>query len=53
MLAALDWALLTTSLDQLAALEGTPWQEAARRNAAYFAVAVKLSIRLADPGGAA
>lgn len=42
MLAAMDWALLDTSLKQLAALEGTPWQDAARRNAAYFAVAVKL-----------
>jgi hypothetical protein len=42
MLAALDWAMLNTSLDQLAALEGTPLETAALRNAAYFAVAVKL-----------
>ena len=42
MLAAMDWALLNTSLEQLDALNGTPWQEAARRNAAYFAVAVRL-----------
>lgn len=42
MLATLDWALLNTSLEQAAALEGTAWAEAARRNAAYFAVAVKL-----------
>ncbi|MDQ5853039.1 MAG: DUF3160 domain-containing protein, partial [Chloroflexota bacterium] len=42
MLAAMDWALLNTSLEQLGALQGTPWQTAARRNAAYFAVAVKL-----------
>ena len=41
MLAALDWSLLNTSLEQYAALQGTPWSEAARRNAAYFAVAVK------------
>ena len=42
MLAAMDWALLDTSLKQLDAVQGTPWQDAARRNAAYFAVAVKL-----------
>jgi hypothetical protein len=42
LLATLDWALLTHSLQQFDALRGTPWQEAARRNAAYFAVAVKL-----------
>ncbi len=42
MLAALDWAMLNTSLEQLAALEGTPLETAAIRNAAYFAVAVKL-----------
>jgi hypothetical protein len=42
MLATLDWALLNASLEQAAALQGTPWAEAARRNAAYFAVAVKL-----------
>lgn len=42
MLASLDWAMLNTSLAQLKTLEGTPWQTAARRNAAYFAVAVKL-----------
>ncbi len=42
MLTRLDAALLQTSLDQYAALEGTVWAEPARRNAAYFAVAVKL-----------
>ncbi len=42
MLAVLDWAMLNTSLEQLAALEGTPLETAAIRNAAYFAVAVKL-----------
>lgn len=41
MLTRLDWALLATSLEQQQALAGTPWAEAARRNAAYFAVAVK------------
>jgi hypothetical protein len=42
MLTALDLALLQTSLEQAEALEATPWAEAAHRNAAYFAVAVKL-----------
>ncbi len=42
MLSALDLALLRTSAAQYEALQGTPWAEAARRNAAYFAVAVKL-----------
>lgn len=42
MLSALDMALLRTSAAQYEALQGTPWAEAARRNAAYFAVAVKL-----------
>jgi hypothetical protein len=46
MLAALDWAMLNTSLEQLGALQGTPLETAALRNAAYFAVAVKLL----DPG---
>ncbi|HEU5012322.1 MAG TPA: DUF3160 domain-containing protein, partial [Roseiflexaceae bacterium] len=41
MLTRLDWALLQTSLEQQQALAGTPWEDAARRNAAYFAVAVK------------
>ncbi|NNJ11894.1 DUF3160 domain-containing protein [Chloroflexales bacterium ZM16-3] len=42
MLARLDAELLTASVAQYDALAGTPWAEAARRNAAYFAVAVKL-----------
>ncbi|NTV66036.1 MAG: DUF3160 domain-containing protein, partial [Oscillochloris sp.] len=42
MLTRLDVALLTTSLAQYQDLAGTPWADAARRNAAYFAVAVKL-----------
>ncbi|MFL5806631.1 MAG: DUF3160 domain-containing protein [Roseiflexaceae bacterium] len=42
MLARLDWELLNTSLAQYEELKGTPWNDAARRNAAYFAVAVKL-----------
>ncbi|WP_161569217.1 DUF3160 domain-containing protein [Candidatus Oscillochloris fontis] len=42
LLTRLDAALLQTSLDQYAALEGTAWAEPARRNAAYFALAVKL-----------
>lgn len=42
MLAAMDWALLTTAIEQADTLKGTPWADAARRNAAYFAVAVKL-----------
>lgn len=42
MLATMDWVLLNTALEQLEALKGTSWQDAARRNAAYFAVAVKL-----------
>ncbi|MEI7646137.1 MAG: DUF3160 domain-containing protein [Chloroflexales bacterium] len=42
MLTRLDVELLKTSAAQYDALTGTPWAEAARRNAAYFAVAVKL-----------
>jgi hypothetical protein len=42
MLARLDWEMLNTSLAQYEDLKGTPWNDAARRNAAYFAVAVKL-----------
>jgi hypothetical protein len=42
MLARLDWELLRSSAEQYEALKGTPWAEAARRNAAYFAVAVKI-----------
>lgn len=42
MLTRLDGELLRTSVAQYEALAGTPWAEAARRNAAYFAVAVKL-----------
>lgn len=42
LLSRLDWQLLTTSIEQYETLRGTPWSEAARRNAAYFAVAVKL-----------
>ncbi len=42
MLARLDWEMLNTSIAQHEALSGTPWADAARRNAAYFAVAVKL-----------
>lgn len=42
MLARLDWELLRASVEQQRALAGTPWAEPARRNAAYFAVAVKL-----------
>jgi hypothetical protein len=42
MLTRLDMELLKTSVAQYAALAGTPWADAARRNAAYFAVAVKL-----------
>ena len=42
MLVSLDAELLRASVAQYEALAGTPWAEAARRNAAYFAVAVKL-----------
>ncbi len=42
MLTKLDWELLNTSIKQYDTLENTPWAEAARRNAAYFAVAVKI-----------
>lgn len=42
MLTRLDAELLRASVAQYEALAGTPWAEAARRNAAYFAVAVKL-----------
>lgn len=42
MLTRLNWALLKTSIAQYEELEGTRWAEAARRNAAYFAVAVKI-----------
>ncbi len=38
----LDWELLNTSVAQYTSLQGTVWGEAARRNAAYFAVAVKI-----------
>jgi hypothetical protein len=41
MLAGLDWAMLRTSIVQHEALAGTAWAEPARRNAAYFALAVK------------
>lgn len=41
MLGRLDWELLHASAQQFEALGGTPWADAARRNAAYFAVAVK------------
>ena len=42
MLTRLDAELLRSAVAQYEALAGTPWAEAARRNAAYFAVAVKL-----------
>lgn len=42
MLTQLNWELLRTSAEQHEALAGTDWAPAARRNAAYFAVAVKL-----------
>jgi hypothetical protein len=42
MLLSLDAALLRESVAQYETLAGTPWAEAARRNAAYFAVALKL-----------
>ncbi|NTW01739.1 MAG: DUF3160 domain-containing protein [Oscillochloris sp.] len=42
MLTRLDNELLKTSVAHYEALADTPWAEAARRNAAYFAVAVKL-----------
>ncbi len=42
MLTSLDAALLRSSVAQYEALAGTTWAEAARRNAAYFAVALKL-----------
>ncbi len=42
MLKRLDAELLRTSVAQYEALAGTPWAEAARRNAAYFAVGLKL-----------
>jgi hypothetical protein len=42
MLARLDWEMLNTAVAQHEELRGTPWADAARRNAAYFAVAVKL-----------
>lgn len=44
MLTRLDWELLNASVAQYDALAGTPWAEAARRNAAYFAVAIKLLV---------
>jgi hypothetical protein len=42
MLTRLDYAMLEASAAQAELLASTPWAEAARRNAAYFAVAVKL-----------
>ncbi|MCS6880863.1 MAG: DUF3160 domain-containing protein [Oscillochloridaceae bacterium] len=42
MLKRLNAELLRTSVAQYEALAGTPWADAARRNAAYFAVALKL-----------
>ncbi len=42
MLTRLDWEMLNTSVAQYDELNGTAWGEAARRNAAYFAVAVAL-----------
>ncbi len=42
MLKRLDAELLRTSVAQYEALVGTPWADAAHRNAAYFAVALKL-----------
>lgn len=45
-LLALSRAMLKTSTEQYEQLAGTQWEEAARRNAAYFAVAVALQ----DPG---
>ncbi len=42
MLTQLDWEMLRASAEQHEALAGTAWAPAARRNAAYFAVAVKL-----------
>lgn len=42
MLKRLDAELLRTSVAQYEALADTPWADAARRNAAYFAVALKL-----------
>lgn len=42
MLTRLDAELLRTSIAQYEALANTSWAEAARRNAAYFAVALKL-----------
>lgn len=41
-LAQLDYAMLQQSVAYYQQLAGTPWEEAARRNAAYFAVAVAL-----------
>ncbi|MCK6552025.1 DUF3160 domain-containing protein [Myxococcota bacterium] len=41
-LAELDGALLDASLAQAEQLKGTPLEDAAKKNAAYFAVAVKL-----------
>ena len=42
MLTRLDAALLQSSVAQYEALAKTPWAEPARRNAAYFALAVKV-----------
>lgn len=42
MLSQLDWEMLNTSIAQYEQLRGTAWEEAARRNAAYFAVPVKI-----------
>ena len=41
-LLALSKAMLETSVEQYGQLAGTQWEEAARRNAAYFAVAASL-----------
>ncbi len=41
-LLALSKAMLETSVEQYDALAGTQWEEAARRNVAYFAVAASL-----------
>lgn len=41
-LLALSDAMLQSSLEQYQALVGTEWEEAARRNVAFFAVAAKL-----------
>ncbi len=47
-LLALSRRMMQTSLEQLEALRGTPWEQPAARNAAFFAVGVQLQDEQAE-----